>query len=173
MKEIPLINSLRVVLVDDEDYEWASQYRWRANISNRSLTAYAVRTVTSTDKKRQMQLMHREIMRPVGSLTVDHINGNGLDNRRANLRIATQSQQQANRQHPIGVSGYRGVEPQAKKWVAKIRCNNVRIRIGIFATPEEAAKAYDKKAQELFGEFANLNFSNRVKNLNRKGAEPR
>ena len=90
-------------------------------------------------------------------MQVDHINGKKLDNRRENLRLATQSENQANSSARIGIYGLKGVQPHRRKWQARIQKNKKRIYIGLYDTKEEAGLAYNKKAIELFGEFANLN----------------
>ena len=94
-------------------------------------------------------------------MQVDHINGNKLDNRKENLRLATNQQNQ----HNVGkrknnTSGYKGVSwyRKRKKWKAAIKHNKKSIHLGYYDTPEEASRAYDKAAVEFFGEFAHLNF---------------
>ena len=90
---------------------------------------------------------------------IDHVNGNGLDNRRENLRISTNSQNLANRRKNCNnTSGFKGVQPKRKKYSACVGFQGKKIRLGVYDTPEEAARAYDEKAKELFGEYANLNF---------------
>jgi len=106
------------------------------------------------------RIMGRELKR---TEHVDHINHNGLDNRRENLRIATPSQNHGNikKQRGVYTSIYKGVcfESRYKlKWLASIKVGGVQMYIGRYPTEEEAARAYDKKAKELFGEFAYLNF---------------
>lgn len=90
--------------------------------------------------------------------TVDHINGNALDNRRSNLRVATPIQQQYNRKvSSLSKTGFKGVSFEYGKYRARIRKDGEHISIGMFDTPEDAARAYDGAAHELFGEFARLN----------------
>ncbi len=92
---------------------------------------------------------------------IDHVNGNGADNRRANLRIATRSQNGANRgPQKNNTSGYKGVSRDKQRWQASITVMGVCHRIGGFDTPEEAAVAYDIRAREVFGEYAKLNLPN-------------
>ena len=91
---------------------------------------------------------------------VDHINQDPLDNRRQNLRLATRSQNAANLgPYANNTSGYKGVDFNRGKWRARITQDGVRYFLGTFDTAEDAARAYDQKALELFGEFASLNFS--------------
>ncbi|UCD51662.1 MAG: HNH endonuclease [Phycisphaerales bacterium] len=103
--------------------------------------------------------MHRQIMKPPKGMVVDHINCNGLHNRRRNLRICTQLQnsQKTHRRRP-GKSRYRGVFPRGDKWQAAIQHDSEQMYLGLFDTEIEAAKARDRKVLELAGEFAVLNF---------------
>jgi hypothetical protein len=104
-----------------------------------------------------MVYMHRFLMNPAVGMTVDHINKDTLDNRKANLRVCT------NQQNVMGKCGhgasYKGVSfyKRTGKWVAKIKHNYVTINLGYFDDETEAALAYNKKAKELFGEYATLN----------------
>jgi len=104
--------------------------------------------------------MHRFIMKPPDDLVVDHIDGNGLNNTRANLRICTYQQNIFNRKGWGKDSKYKGVswDKRSKKWRAKIRYNSKDKHLGVFEDEIEAAKEYDKEAAKLFGEFAYLNF---------------
>jgi hypothetical protein len=105
-------------------------------------------------------LMHREIMRPRPGMVVDHIDHNGVHNRQSNLRVCTSAENQRNRPGVGGSSQYKGVsyDKEHKKWEAGITLRGKRIHIGLFESEIEAARAYDRKALELFGEFAYLNF---------------
>jgi len=88
---------------------------------------------------------------------VDHINHNGLDNRRENLRYATQSQNMANRSMVINSSGYKSVHKNGPSWSAHIKVKGKKIHLGTYITKEEAAYAYNKAALKHFGEFAYIN----------------
>lgn len=105
--------------------------------------------------------LHRLIMGAGPGEEVDHINGNPLDNRRSNLRMATSAQNKWNtRRFSNNTSGYRGVSfrKDRGKFRAYINLDNKQRSLGMFHTAEEAARAYDAAAKELFGEFARLNF---------------
>lgn len=145
MKEIPLTKG-KVTLVDDADYAWLLQQRWRFR------SGYARSDKTS---------MHRLIMNAPRDMEVDHINGDTLDNRRKNLRLATVKQNRMNRsKHKITSSQYKGVswEKRSSKWRARIKLNRKFIYLGIFASEIDAANAYDKAAHIYHGEFARANF---------------
>ena len=124
---------------------------------------YAVRrTRLERDGKQKVVWMHREIMKAGDREFCDHINRNGLDNRKANLRLATRSQNAWNRRKAKieSRSKYKGVSwyNRGKRWNARIHVNRKEKFLGIFADEIEAAKAYDAAARKCFGEFAQLNF---------------
>jgi len=109
--------------------------------------------------------MHRAIMNPPDGTVVDHINRNSLNNRRCNLRICTQKENLRNgRPSRRSTSRFKGVyfDKQTRKWIAKIGYNGKTIHLGSFEDEVEAAKAYDRKAYELFGDFAYLNFPEEI-----------
>jgi hypothetical protein len=144
-------------IVDVEDYPKLAGDEWQFYESE-SKNFYAVRL-----DKNKLVKMHREIMNnPVG-LFVDHKNGNGLDNRKKNLRIATPAQNNYNSRKRGGnvSSKYKGVSKIKKnnRWRAYITIAGPKQKhLGYFDNEIEAAKAYDGAAKELFGEFARLNF---------------
>ena len=149
--------------VDPEDFYELIKYKWHAHRSSR--TYYANR-VEITKKQRKCVSMHRfvmsEALKGYGvEMQVDHINGDGLDNRKANLRLATAAQNSRNRRQRRGKSSrYKGVSfirPKGK-FVAEITCNGKRMSLGHFESEVEAAKAYDEAAKKHHGEFACLNF---------------
>lgn len=153
MRKIPLTRGL-VAIVDDEDYPRLAQHKWSSS-HVRSRT-YALREV----RDGQRLYMHREIARPGIGRQVDHVNGDGLDNRRANLRLASGSQNRANtvrRSH--NTSGFKGVSRQKgdRRWRAQITVGGHNLYLGDFAGPREAARAYDQAALKFFGEFARTN----------------
>ena len=156
MREVPLTNGM-VALVDDEDYARVSAHRWAYNPKGRG---YAQCRIGGRRNPKYVQ-MHRCILdAPVG-FQVDHINGNGLDNRRSNLRLASRSQNQQNTLAKTGgTSKYKGVhfDNEKQRFRARIRKGGVEIRLGRHSTEEEAALAYDAAARKVFGRFARLNF---------------
>ena len=108
--------------------------------------------------------MHRQILNAPADLCCDHKNHNGLDNRKANLRLCTVAQNNYNKRPlPNKTSKYKGVFwcSEAKKWRAEIRQNDQRIHIGYYDYEQDAAIAYDDYAIDLFGEFAYLNNNHR------------
>lgn len=158
VKEI-ILGKNKIALVDDEDYERVNQLKWY--IGGNGINQYA-RTgiwISPTIPKKTIY-MHRFIMNPKPWEQVDHINGNGLDNRRCNLRIATQSQNLMNGRKHVGLSQYKGVSwnKKYKKWQSLIYINKKLYHLGYFIDEKEAAKTYDITAKKYFGEYARLNF---------------
>jgi hypothetical protein len=156
-KEIQLTQG-KVAIVDDEDYEYLNQWKWYANKLMGKF--YAVRNNRINKKHVGSLIMHRILMKTPKDLIVDHINGNTLDNRKCNLRNCTYSQNSQNQKISIkNTSGYKGVYYQKRdnNWRVIIKCNNIRIHIGIFECIIDAAKAYNAAALKYHGEFANLN----------------
>lgn len=161
MKEIKLTKN-QVALVDDADYEWLIQWKWQAKKSKRSNCYYAVRGSWNNIKKRTDEIgMHRVILNTVGTkICCDHIDRNGLNNQRYNLRIATHSQNCANiAKRKNATSKYMGVSLRKAtgRWRAEIRKNWKGIRLGEYVNEIDAAIAYNNAAIKLHGEFANLN----------------
>jgi hypothetical protein len=158
MKEIPLSRGM-TALISDEDYDRVAQFKWCV-MKVQGTTAYAGRYFKGT-----YMALHRFIMSPPDDMQIDHINRNGLDNRRENLRICTASQNQANRACKSKASGYHGVTPDRGKWKAHIEFKGQHFNLGRYVTAEGAARARDAKAAELFGEFATLNFPNETPDM--------
>lgn len=151
----------KFAIVDLDDYYWLKKFRWFA--SKNGATYYAKRNAYSWINSRRCSVaMHRLIIKAPDYLVVDHINYNGLDNRKANLRLATHKQ---NTRHVIrtmnpGSSKYKGVSwySREKIWAVKIMVDGKTIRIGYFKDEVKAARAYDEAAKKYHGEFAALNF---------------
>lgn len=151
LKSISL-NHGYVTLVDDEDFEWAKASTWF--IHRGSTKVYARR---QTGRKTEM--LHRLITNVEPGNYVDHINGDGLDNRRSNLRVCSTAENARNRgASKANTSGFKGVHRNRRRWRAVITVDYNYKHLGTFDTPEDAAKAYDAAAKELHGEFAQLNF---------------
>lgn len=147
--KIPLTQN-KYALIDEEDWERINSYKWR--IKSSSNTEYA----QTGDSK--SVFLHRFIMSPPNNKEIDHINGNGLDNRKKNLRICTRSQNIINRKFD-NKTGYRGVKwyKPYKKWTAVITKNYKSYNLGYFLNKEDAAHAYNKAAIKYHGNFAQLN----------------
>lgn len=152
MKQIPLTRG-RVAVVDDEDYEMVAVYNWQVT------NGYA-----SRDENSRTVYMHREIMRPAPGRQVDHANHDRLDNRRANLRVCTVSENQGNQLARRRTSRFKGVSfcRAHRRWRAHITAGGRHQALGSFSSEEAAALAYDKAARQHFGEFAYLNFPERT-----------
>ena len=156
MKEIQLPRGF-VAIVDDDDYERAMQHSW-AVLDNHGRGFYVrtnVRRPTPTRSYATLML-HRLIANAKKGEVVDHINRNGLDNRKENLRIATRSTNAANSRHrrDRSTSPYRGVYKRGSIYRTEIRVNTVLLRLGSYVCPKEAALAYDYAAEYHFGAFA-------------------
>jgi hypothetical protein len=159
MKERPLTQG-EVAIVDDADFEWLNQWKWCA--TRRRHTWYAVRHEAGTHR---VFLMHRQIL-GLGfgdQRQGDHRDGNGLNNTRLNLRVATVAQNNYNqrvREKAGKPSRFKGVYPAPhgqSKWVAQIRVAGRTIPLGTFNDEGSAAQAYNRAAVERFGQFARLN----------------
>ena len=152
VRYIPLTKGL-FAIVDAADYERVSRYKWCATGSG--CRAYACRSVNG----KQLS-MHRFLMNPSKGMVVDHIDGNRLNNRRSNLRVCTVQQNVWNSRPKGKSSRYKGVcrDKDKKKWVVYVRRDGHNWYMGRFDVEIEAARAYDRKAFELFGEYAWLNF---------------
>lgn len=159
MRKIKLSQG-KYALVDDADYEWLNQWKWHYDSSKRSSTGYAFRNSKyQRGKLRKKVRMHSVVL---GFCGVDHINGNGLDNRRKNLRQATRTQQSYNKgvhSHKKSL-GCKGVSQVKNKkgipsyWVARITVRAKRLYLGVFKSHITASRAYIKAAKKYHGEFA-------------------
>lgn len=163
MKKIPLDKGLSAK-VDDADYLLLQRHAWYAH-PHHSGTFYAYRATTAEERRlglttKKFVTMHTQIKGTSPGFLVDHRNRNPLDNRRNNLRFATRSQNRANGKRRKTASGYKGVyrgKQKIKPFQAVIIVAQQRIFMGYFASPVEAARAYDAAAVKYFGEFAVLN----------------
>ena|SRR5882724_4548200 len=153
---IPLTKNQNSI-IDTEDFKCISQWNWQAMWNERSKTFYARRSI----KGKKEIWMHRFILNCASSEQTDHANGNGLDNRRENLRKCTNQQNQRNRMvqcnNSLGFKGVCRTVTKNNRYRAYIYCNKKQYSLGSFATPEEAAHAYNRAAKELHGEFVRLN----------------
>jgi hypothetical protein len=152
MKKI-LLTQGKYALVDDEDFEILSKFKWYA--AKRGYGFYAQRRLKNISVQ-----MHRFLLNPEKGKDVDHINGDTLDNRRANLRVCSRSQNEWNRKkQKNNTSGFKGVtyNKESKKYFSRIRVYKDLIYLGSFENKVEAAKKYNEAAIKYHGEFALLN----------------
>ena len=151
--KIPLTQGL-FAIVDPEDFEELNKHKWC--IARSDGICYAVRKGPDG----RLIMMHREIMKTPEGMVVDHKNLDGLDNRKVNMRNGTKAQNCYNHRPPRGGTGFKGVKYIAEigKYKATVGHQGKAIVLGLFDDPIEAAKARDRVARELHGEFAYLNF---------------
>lgn len=155
MKEIQLTRGM-VAFIDDEDFKIVSAHSWNCIKTDIDGLFYAGTNVGSRNA-RTVLYMHKLLM---GGKLIDHINGNGLDNRRSNLRFCTHAQNCANKNKKSGTSSkYKGVfwYKRDSKWRSFIQKEGKKYFLGNFEKEVDAAIAYNLKAKELFGDFAKLN----------------
>ena len=152
----------RTTIVDDEDYDELMEYNWRSRPG--IYTVYVQRTTSRRlFGPRTTVSMHRHLLKPEAKQDVDHINRNGLDNRRSNIRIATRSFNNGRGITPAnGSLGYKGVTQVSQAgrstYSARISIDRKRVYLGRFDSLEEAARTYDAAALKAFGATAELNF---------------
>lgn len=159
-RTIPLTRG-QVAIVDASEYAWLNQWKWCAQWNECTHSFYAVRKYGVGGGRTMTLSMHRAIL-GLGYLEkrqCDHINGDTLDNRHSNLRMATHSENMRNRpMMKTNKSGFKGVYLRKGKkenpWRAEIQKDKKRITLGYFPTPEDAHAAYATAAKQLFGEFA-------------------
>ena len=158
LKTIPLSQG-KVTLVDDEDYEMLTRHRWHV-LPTHAGNYYAAASVRKNSKINTIY-MHKLILNIPENVQVDHINRDGLDNRRINLRTAIGNQNNMNRGKQIqpATSKFKGVNFDHGRWRARIGINKKRIQLGYFSSETEAARKYDEAAKRLFGSYAKLNLS--------------
>lgn len=157
MKTISLSKGY-VCLVDDEDYEYLTQWKWHF------WCGYAKRfgRVTEGENKRAV-FMHRAILNPPDGVPVDHRNGDRLDNRRSNIRICTPAENARNcklrKDSKVGIKGVIAIKHSSGTvgYVARIRFNKEEHYLGYFADPESASAAYNAASVRLHGEFSWMN----------------
>lgn len=152
-------------LVDGQDAHLLREYSWHASPMGRNW--YVVASKTANGKKRTL-LLHRLITGAPHGVEVDHINGDGLDNRRCNLRLCNHAENLRNsRRSSANRSGFKGVHwhNASGKWRAQIQCLSVRRHLGLFDSISDAVAAYNAAAFEVHGEFARVNNDKEVCHL--------
>lgn len=164
MIEAPLSRG-KVALIDDEDGERVMAYKWtvQAHVRRGKTIYYAHRNLARQGRKGAQKsiLLHRFILNAPDDMQVDHVNSDGLDNRRANLRLATSSQNCCNRtRHPNNKTGFTGVywHNRLKTFCVQVRYEGATYSLSGFDMAEDAARARDALAKRYHGEFARLNF---------------
>lgn len=147
------------VLFSEEDAPLVRRLKWYTCQLFGHVYARSGPSKRPADNKK---MMHRLILKPAPGLNVDHVNGDGLDNRRENIRVCTQSQNLANRKQTpcrkAGAALYKGVTQRGTGWAAEGVHAKQRYRLGVYETPEDAAYAYDNWTRATNGEFARPNF---------------
>lgn len=162
MKTIPLSKGYEAV-VDDEDFDAIGGFKWTAVVTGKTVKrVYAYRRTDWNQATRRWGacvFLHRLILSPAPEMDVDHINGDTLDNRRTNLRLATRSQNLANNRRALGAVGLRGVTRTTSGEKNPFKTQFRGRFLGTFSDAISAAKAYDAAATKEFGEFAKTNAS--------------
>jgi hypothetical protein len=157
MKKINLTRNKQAI-VDDEDFEYLMQWKWRCTAQGYAAREQYLGTIDGK-RIRKNVLMHRVIASTPHNLETDHINHDKLDNRKINLRNCSTRQNRANtKPYPRSKSGLKGVVRVNNKWRAILINGTKYIHIGYFHSKIDAAKAYDSRAREIYGEYAYTNF---------------
>lgn len=159
MKKVSLTKGM-FALVDNEDFEFVSRYKWQANYAKSTDSYYAQTTVRIGKNVRKTIKMHRIVLAVNPGEQVDHKNGITLDNTKNNLRVCSAKENARNRKRPRNnTTGFKGIKwhERLKKWEARLNKDGRYIYLGIYKDKEDAAKAYDTGAQEHFGKFARTN----------------
>jgi hypothetical protein len=153
-----ILPSGETVLIDDADLEIVSRYKWY--IQRRPDGHLYVQANCRREGVRGVAVLHRVVLNPPNGVPVDHINGNGLDNRRCNLRLCDARLNGANHKRKCrSRTGFWGVSKRPSgNYHAQITRGGKTIHLGAFSTPEDAARARDVAAIKEYGEFAALNF---------------
>lgn len=151
-------NKILLAQVDDEDFESCAMYNWIAKVNKKNIYAISFDPFIKTTTSLSMHRIILDVKDP--RVLVHHIDGNGLNNQKSNLRLCTPSQNCHNSKlRHDSSTGFKGVcfQKTSKKFISHIKINHKKIHIGLFNTAIEAARARDLKAKELHGEFARLN----------------
>lgn len=161
VKEIQLTQGY-VALVDGDDYRHVAMHRWHAVVRMRAdgtALVHAARNVRRADGRQRLQYMHSLLVGTPPGMCTDHVDGNGLNNIRANLRVCTRAENVRNRRSHGGTSRYKGVcwNRSKKKWQAAIGVGDKMHHLGCFTDETAAACAYDDAALRMHGEFARPN----------------
>lgn len=157
---IPLTQG-KIAVIDDVDLHRVIKHKWSLAVrKDATSVGESVRFYVRTKSIEGSPYLHQFIINSKPGMKVDHKNHDGLDNRRDNLRECSTSQNGANQRKTRGSSIYKGVSwhKQLSKWDCRIKSDGVSVYIGVFYSEEDAARAYDRKARELFGCFALTNF---------------
>jgi len=156
MAEIVLTQG-KVALVDDEDFSYLNQYKWYAVKAEGRY--YARRALPKVGEKQDHILMHQALLKCPKGKETDHVDGNGLNNKRGNIRPCNHHENLMNKKGHGKTSIFKGVSKRKtlRRFRAQIELNGKSIHLGYFDTAIEAAIAYNETAKKLFGEYAKLN----------------